>query len=481
MAGKNKSVTFKKVAKVTIALVLIAGVAGLGYGLRNLGGVLSVASAYYAKTLCSGVYLAKRDEHQVVTEDVLADMLFGLSHWRRKVFRDRQLVITSVLGFAERNALYRPGLGCTLVTDTSIKALQQQVKDYSPPAPAGHSAALWPEGRSVELSGSPEGVDKQKLKIAVDAAFAEPKRSTERRTRSVVVVHKGRIVAERYSEGFSPDTPQLGWSMGKSVINALIGTLVADGRLRLDLNRLLPQWQGAGDPRSAITIDNLLRMVSGLDFDEPHVRMMSDVRKMLFLKGDSAAYAASEKLSSPVGSTWFYASGSTTLLASAMRTALGGSQSQYFSYPAKALFGPLGMNSAVMEPDAAGTFLAPAFVYASARDWARFGLLYLNDGVWGGRRILPEGWVKTSLKPTPQSGGQYGAHLWLEIPGFLRPEYPSAHRPPEDAFFMLGHEGQMVAIIPSRELVVVRLGLTRKRNTWDHEEFLDQLLQAFSE
>lgn len=473
--------TIKNAAKVTIVIVLVVGVGALGYGLRNVGSVLSVASAFYAKTLCSGVYLAKRDEQQVVFEDVLADMSFGLRHWHWEVYPDRQLVNIAVSGFAERNALYRPGLGCTLVTDTSIEALRQQAKDYAPPQMAPRSNALWPEGKDVDLSGLPEGVDAQKLKSAMDAAFADPSERTKRRTRSVVVVHKGRIVAERYAEGFGPDTPQIGWSMGKSVLNALIGTLVADGRLRLDLNRLLPQWQGAGDPRATITIDNLLRMVSGLDFDEPHKRMLSDTRKMLFMKGDSAAYAASEKLSSPVGSTWFYASGSTTLLASAMRTALGGSQAQYFSYPRKALFGPLGMNSAVMEPDAAGTFLAPAFVYASARDWARFGLLYLNDGVWGGKRILPAGWVKTSLQPTPQSGGQYGAHLWLKIPDFLRPDYPSTYRAPEDAFFMLGHDGQMVAVIPSHEMVVVRLGLSRRRNSWDHEDFLHKLLQAFGE
>ncbi len=472
--------TMKKTAKRVIIGTLILGLLWLGYTWRNIGSILSVASAFYAKTLCSGVYLAKRDEQQVVFEDVLADMSFGLRHWHREIYPDRNLVNITLTGFppAERNALYRPGLGCTLVTDTSIEKLHRQAKDYAPPPPAGRSTALWPEGNTVELSGPVEGVDGQKLKRAVDAAFAEPNKRFKRRTRSVVVVHKGRIIAERYAKGFGPDTPQIGWSMGKSVLNALIGTLTADGRMRLDLNRLLPQWQAAGDPRSAITVDHLLRMVSGLDFDEPHKRMLSDTRKMLFLTGDSAASAASEKLSSPVGSKWFYASGSSTLLASAIRPAIGGSQAQYFSYPRKALFGPLGMNSAVMEPDAAGTFLAPAFVYASARDWARLGLLYLNDGVWGGKRILPEGWVKTSLTPTPQSGGQYGAHLWLEIPGFLRPDYPSAHKTPKDAFFMLGHDGQMVAVIPSRELVVVRLGLSRKRNTWDHEEFLHNLLQA---
>ena len=469
----------RKKVKLVIAVAIVIGVVGLGYSLRNVDQVLSFASAYYAKTLCSGVFLAKRDEHQVVFEDVLAGRSFGLGHWHREVYRDRQLVNIAVWGFAERNALYRPGLGCTLVTGTSTKALREQMKGFSPPLPAAHSTALWPQGSSVELSGSREGVDAQKLTNAMDAAFAKPNQSAMRRTRSVVVVHKGRIIAERYGEGFGPDTPQVGWSMGKSVLNALIGTLVADGRLRLELNRLMPQWLGAGDPRSAITLDNLLRMVSGLDFDEPHARMLSDVRKMLFLKGDAAAYAAEEKLKDPVGSSWFYSSGSSALLSSAMRTALGGSQAQYFSYPRKALFGPLGMHSAVMEPDAAGTFLAPAFVYASARDWARLGLLYLNDGVWEGERILPEGWVQTSLRPTPQSGGQYGAHLWLEIPGFLRPETPSVHPPPEDAFLMLGIDGQMVTVIPSLQLVVVRLGLSRKRSAWDHEEFLHELLGVF--
>ncbi len=474
--------TVKKAAKVTIIGTLIIGLLWLGYAWRNIGSIMSVASAFYAKTLCSGVYLAKRDEQQVVFEDVLADMSFGLRHWHREIYPERNLVNITLTGFpfAERDALYRPGLGCTLVTDTSIEALQRQAKDFTPPPPAGRSTALWPEGNMVELSGTVEGVDGQKLKKAMDAAFSEPNERFKRRTRSVVVVHKGRIIAERYAKGFGPDTPQIGWSMGKTVLNALIGTLVADGHMRLDLNRLIPEWQGAGDPRSSITVEHLLRMVSGLDFDEPHKRMLSDTRKMLFLTGDSAASAASEKLSSPAGSKWFYASGSSAILSSAMRPAVGGSQAQYFSYPRKALFDPIGMSSAVMEPDAAGTFLAPAFVYASARDWARLGLLYLNDGVWGKKRILPEGWVKTSLTPTPQSGGQYGAHLWLEIPGFLRPDYPSAHKPPEDAFFMLGHDGQMVAVIPSRELVVVRLGLSRKRNTWDHEEFLHNLLQAVS-
>ena len=469
----------KKARRAAIAVILVLCVVAAGYALRNVGRIISVANAFYAKTLCSGVFLAGRHEDDVVMKDVLADMSFGIRHLHREIYRDRNLVSVAALGFQERFALFRPGLGCTLVTDTSVDALLEQAKGFTPPASLPPSSALWPEGARVEPLSADAGVDGKLLKSVVDDAFAEPDPGALRRTRAVVVAYKGRIVAERYGPGMGPQTRLLGWSMGKTMLNALTGTLIAQGLLTLDQDRLYAQWRGEGDPRAKISVDNLLRMVSGLDFDQPHERMLSDVRKMLFLKGDSAAYAASEKLTSPVGSKWFYASGSTSLLAGVMRTAVGGTQARYFAYPRRALFGPLGMNSAVIEPDAAGTFLAPAFAYASARDWARFGQLYLNDGMWGDKRILPEGWVKYSTAPTPQSGGQYGAGLWLEIPDFLRPAFPADYKLPEDAFYMLGHEGQMVAVIPSRQLVVVRLGLSRRRGAWDQGAFLDALLKAF--
>ncbi len=470
----------KSAKRAAIAAVLVVSVIVAGYVLRYAGRVISVASAFYAKTLCSGVLLAQRSEDDVVKQDVLADMSFGLRHLHREIYRDRGLVSITTLGMGERLALFRPGLGCTLVTDTSVEALREQARDFTPPAPAPRSSALWPEGARVDPPGTVDGVDGGLLKAAVDEAFAEPNPRALRRTRAVVVVHKGAIVAERYGPGIGPQTLQLGWSMGKTILNALTGTLVSQGLLTLDQDQLFTQWRGEGDPRGRISVDDLLRMVSGLDFDAPQARMLSDVRKMLFLKGDSVAYAASEELAAPVGASWFYSSGSASLLAGAMRAAIGGSQARYFSYPRRALFERIGMTSAVIEPDAAGNFLAPAFAYATARDWARFGQLYLNDGMWRDKRILPEGWVKNSLAPTPHSNGQYGAGLWLKIPDFLRPPFPANYRLPEDAFYMLGHDGQMVAVIPSRQLVVVRLGLSRRRGAWDHGAFLNSLLRAFA-
>lgn len=479
MADKPQT-NVTKIAAI-VAMIAIA-VAIIGYIYWHSSRVMSIGSAFHAKTVCSGVFIAGRDESKVTADDVMADMTTFLQHWGADIDRERKSVRASLFGFAAREAVYRPGLGCTLVTDTTISALAEQAAGYTPPAPAGRSSALWPEGSRVEMDAAPAGVDPGRLAEAVDDAFAEPfPKRRPRRTRAVVVVHGGRIIAERYADGFGPETPQIGWSIGKSFLNALVGTLVADARMSIEQDRLFPEWNGNDDGRSAITVDDLLRMVSGLDFDEPHTRMLSDVRTMLFLKGDSAAYAKSEALVEPVGTSWFYASGSTTLLASAMRKAVGGSQADYFAYPYRALFAPLGMTSAIIEPDAAGTFLAPAFVYASARDWARFGLLYLNDGVWQGKRILPEGWVRGSLAPAPDSGGEYGAHLWLDVPAFLRPRSAKDHKLPDDAFFMLGHDGQMIAVIPSRDLVVVRLGLSRRRNAWDHNAFLQQVLEAIPE
>ncbi len=473
----------RHVTKIAAIVAMIAiTTAILGYVYWHSSRVMSVGSAFHAKTVCSGVFIAGRDQTKVTADDVMADMTTFLRHWSADIDRERKSVRASLFGFVSREAVYRPGLGCTLVTDTTIDALMEQAAGYAPPAPAGRSSQLWPEGRRVEPGAASAGVDLVRLTSAVDEAFTEPfAKQRPRRTRAVVVVHGGRIIAERYADGFGPETPQIGWSIGKSVLNALIGTLVADARMSIEQHRLFDEWNGNGDGRSAITVDNLLRMVSGLDFDEPHTRMLSDVRTMLFLKGDSAAYAKSEDLVEPVGTSWFYASGSTTLLASAMRKAIGGSQADYFVYPYRALFAPLGMTSAIIEPDAAGTFLVPAFVYASARDWARFGLLYLNDGVWQGERILPEGWVRGSLAPATGSDGEYGAHLWLDVPAFLRPKSAGDHKLPDDAFFMLGHDGQMIAVIPSRDLVVVRLGLSRRRNAWDHNAFLQKVLEAIPE
>jgi CubicO group peptidase (beta-lactamase class C family) len=311
----------------------------------------------------------------------------------------------------------------------------------------------------------------------VDAAFAEPAPRKLRRTRAVLVLHDGAIVAERYAQGFGPDSALPGWSVTKSVLGALIGILVEEKRLSLEDRALLPEWQLPDDPRAAISVEDLLRMRSGLEFSEIYTDPRADVTQMLYARSDMAAFAASKRLSAPPGTTWHYSSGTTNILSRIVRQTVG--EREYHEFPRRALFAPLGMSSAVIEADAAGTFVGSSYMFATARDWARFGQLYLDDGAWGGRRILPAEWARFSSIATPQSpDGCYGAHWWLKVPRELGGETESASRIPRDAFFALGHEGQTLTVIPSRRLVVVRLGLSVYVDAWDHARFIADVAHA---
>ena len=227
-----------------------------------------------------------------------------------------------------------------------------------------------------------------------------PIRKRLRRTRAIVVLRDGEIVAEQYAPGFSAATPLPAWSMTKSVLNALIGILVGEQRLSITDTALLPQWQPP-DPRAAITLEDLLRMRSGLKFSEVYANFSSDVIEMLFNQPDAARYAARQPLDFAPGTTWSYASGTSNILSAIVRRVVG--EPDYWDWPRRVLFDPLGMPSAILEPDASGTFVCSSFMLATARDWARFGQLFLQDGVWNGQRILPDGWVSFSTTPTAQS------------------------------------------------------------------------------
>jgi hypothetical protein len=264
--------------------------------------------------------------------------------------------------------------------------------------------------------------------------------------------------------------------MTKTVTGALAGVLVREGRLALASDRLLPAWRGAGDRRGAITLDQMMRMTTGLAFDETYGDPLSDVARMLLGVSDGAALAAARPLVAPPGTVWNYSSGTTYLLARVLREVAPGDA---LMLARTALFDPIGMSSAVMEADAAGTPVGAAYMYASAHDWARFGQFLLQDGTWNGQRILPEGWVRTMSTVTPQSPRRdFGAHLWVRVP--VPFNSAQAVDLPADAVHMSGHEGQFVSIVPSRALVVVRLGLSRPESVWDHEAFLAGVLAAFA-
>ena len=447
----------------SLILTVILAVAA-AWTFARLRRLAAIGSGYKAKVLCSIVFGTGRSVDPLALEEVSADSYWPLRLFQVHVDRDRRVVTASLWTFPPRRAAYREGLGATLdVGHHPLPTVQRPLPHH------GHetrsSLHVWPTSQ-----GSPA------LERLVASTFLELDATRQRRTRAILVAHDGRIVAEHYAPGFDAATRFPGWSMTKSVFNALIGVLVGEGRLSLEDRALMPGWDGQ-DPRAAITLADLLRMRSGLAFSEVYEDLTSDVIEMLFNRADAAAFAASRRLEAPPGTTWSYASGTTNILSAIARRIVG--EADYLSWPQRALFAPLGMTSALIEPDASGTFVGSSFMLATARDWARFGQLYLQDGVWQGRRLLPSGWVDFSTRPTPQSPGLiYGAHWWLGLKPELGGGSAAAARIPRDAFFAVGHEGQVLTVIPSRRLVVVRLGLSIYIDAWNHASFLSALLDA---
>ena len=251
------------------------------------------------------------------------------------------------------------------------------------------------------------------------------------------------------------------------------------GFLRLKDPAPVPEWRSPQDPRAAITLDELMRMSSGLRFKEDYKNPRSDAIRMLLAEPDAGAYAAGKPLDVPPNSRWSYSSGTTNIISRIVRQSVGGSLSDYFAFAHRALFDRVGMASAVIEPDASGTFVGSSFMYATPRDWARFGLLYLNDGMWKNERILPEGWVKYSTTPTPNAPkGEYGAQFWLNAGRSGQPEDRWMPKVPPDMYSLRGFEGQYVSIIPSKKLVIVRLGLSVAEKAWDQEQFIADVIEA---
>lgn len=297
-------------------------------------------------------------------------------------------------------------------------------------------------------------VDQAKLNALLEHAFSDTAPADIAETHALLVVQGGRKVLERYWKTRGPDETYKSWSMAKSITHALVGILVREGMIDIQAPADVPEWQGAGDPRKDITLDQLLHMSSGLRFVEEYVEgHPSDVREMLYFSGrpDTAAFAASFPLEHEPGSFWSYSSGTTNIVAAIAKRALDTDQEGFEAFMRTELFEPIGMTTPNPWFDDAGTFIGSSFCFASAQDFARFGTLYLRDGVWDGRRILPEGWVDYARTPTPQpethDGLGYGAHWWTGMAG---PKSFSAN----------GYQGQFTVLEPELDLVLVRHGDT---------------------
>jgi CubicO group peptidase (beta-lactamase class C family) len=454
------------------AIVVAAGASAAPFIYRTS----LLGSGFMAQLLCSGTFVSRRDPQAILTEDMSGPGYELLRFFQPHVQREAKRVTASMYGLGRRTAVFREGLGCTLVVNRSENELRAQAASIFPHSSVSDPDALWPEGERVDLEALPQQVDRVALEEGVKATLAEPDSTHPRRTRALVVVYEGRIAAEGYAPGFDATMPLIGWSMSKMAINALVGIAVQDGKLTLADRALMPQWRGDADPRRDIRVDQLLRMTSGLSFNEDYTDHSGDVIQMLFVQGDKAGFAAAKSLEHPPGAHWQYSSGTSNIIARILRQRFADEQ-EYLRFPRERLFEPLGMQSAVLEPDEAGTFVGSTFMYASARDWARLGLLFLHDGQWQGQRLLPEGWVAYSLTPTKEApDARYGAHVWLKLP-----QSPGLGEPPmpEDTYYMLGYDEQVVAVVPSRDLVIVRLGITREEGAWDHARDLAPIVRAF--
>ena len=420
----------------------VAVVAALTAGAIYVSGLARIASAYKAKTLCSETWLAGRDRGAV-----LAGEFDGISPALDAAgarFDDkRKMVSASLFGLGPASAVYRDGLGCTIVAGGAPAAAD---------APAGEiEPQSWPEAKAGS-TGALTRIDYAAMEKAIAAAFDDE----AARTRSLLVIVDGQLVAERHAPGF------LSWSMAKSVTATLVGAAAQDGLIEIEAQAPVPEWQGRDDPRAAITWNDLLRMQSGLSFEEIYEDPSSDVSRMLFRARETGAVAAANDQIAAPGERWYYSSGTSNLVARLLARRLADAETDIQSFARERLFAPIGAGSFTMEVDSAGNPVGSSYMYATARDWARLGQLYLNGGEWNGARLLPEGWSEYVSSPTKASDGEYGAHFWLNRDGAAgRTRWVPGL--PEEVYSMAGHEGQYVFIIPDRNMVVVRTGMTRGR------------------
>ncbi|WGL17482.1 serine hydrolase [Microbulbifer bruguierae] len=427
--------TLGSFATLAIALTLLAP-SLLGFSISQLGAAVDVATGMGAKLACSGRYVSGFSPQRNL-EDLAsyspANRLLELSY-----NDERQQVSATLLGLGETSARYRPGLGCTLdIGDTSDldRIRIDKIEPYSAPWPSGDQA--------TDIN--------PRLQRALDDILARDN-AANRQTRALLLVQDGVLVAESYADGISTDTPLLGWSMGKSLTAMMLGRLEQLGRAGNLSTPLFQQWQH--DERAAITLDSLLQMSSGLDFDETYAPG-SDATRMLFNTHSASEVALLSPPRHTPGEHFSYSSGTTNLLARWIAERLGNTPQSSVDFFREEMLRPLGMRNTVFELDPSGIFVGSSYIYASARDWARLGLLMLERGNWQGKQLINEDWVERAQSPNDSSNEPaYGYQFWLNRGGdALRfPELPA------DAYFMLGNREQVVMISPSTKTVMVRLG-----------------------
>ena len=420
-----------------VAFIILGGIIYVGFTIYPK---LDLISGFSAKSMASGHFLDNRSQEMIEKGDNDIDMI-DLA--KNTINDTEKFASASVYGLKARKAIYREGLGATLINDDFDVSKSYLIPKRSVP----NNTTPFPYGNKEPKDTTFSNVDYAKLNAAVANAF-DKKGELLKRTRSLLVIYKDKIIAEKYDTGFDKNSRILGWSMTKSITSAVFGVLEKQRKFDIDVPAPIPEW--ANNKRKSITTSDLLHMNSGLQWVENY-STICDATRMLFQAEDMSRNQLEKPLDYKPNMRWNYSSGTTNLLSGILRKQFKTHQ-EYLDFWYTDLIDKIGMNSMVIETDMAGNYVGSSYGWATARDWAKFGLLYLHKGNWNGEQIFNESWAKYTATPTNTSNGSYGAHFWLNAGG----RFPNA---PKDMFYASGYQGQMVAIFPSHDLVIVRMGL----------------------
>lgn len=433
-------------------LVLAAIVAVIIY----LSSLMCIITGYAAKNLASAVFISGREQDDVEN----LDLNFSFIRFNHNTIDYENKTVTSRFLWGKSTAVYIPDYGVTLLRGDKANLYNRaKLPEFVSCDP---DTISWPLGNMI-----PTNIDSADQQLTqkiepISKAFVDDK-AYNGTPFAFVVLHNGNIVAERYGYKCNGNTPLLSWSMAKSFTNAIVGLMVSDGIVDINVPMDIPEWQN--DERKDITLNDIMQMQSGLEWNEDY-GARSNVNLMLHREEDMGYYALDKSLKYRPGTFWYYSSGSTNIVMRYLRGKFD-SDEDFYAYIGNRLFAPLGIRDVYFETDMSGTPVGSSYLYTTARNFARFGLLYLNDGMFAGQRILPESWVKYTRTPASASAKQYGSFFWLN---------EDRHFPdvPEDMYSCNGHDGQQIFIIPSKDLVVVILGYSPKP---DHEIDFNRLLR----
>jgi CubicO group peptidase (beta-lactamase class C family) len=440
----------KKFLKIFVVLLLIVIV----YLRIAIYPQLDLISGFSAKSVASGHFIDGRSMETIQKGDNDIDKVDWATN---EIDEDGNFALSKVYGLKTRKAIYREGLGATLINDDF-----EVTKPYNVPKRTFLKNNLpYPYGNNNPVDTVFGDIDYAKLQKAIESAF-DKKEEKNKRTRSVVVLYKGKLIAEKYADGFNKESKILGWSMTKSLTATYFGILQKQDKINIMKPAPIVEWKN--DERAKITINDLLHMNSGLEWEEDYGKI-SDVTKMLFIAEDMSKPQIDKPLVGKPNNRWNYSSGTTNLLSGILRKQFKTHQ-EYLDFWYSSLLDKIGMDSALVEVDMNGNFVGSSYGWATTRDWAKFGLLYLNEGSWNGEQLFDPSWAKYVATPTNGSNGLYGAHFWLNAGG----KYPDV---PRDLYHCSGYQGQMVFIIPSEDLVVVRMGLSEDL---DYNAFLREII-----